>query len=176
MNEAVEEPIVEPDVAEAEAEQAEEPTIEEQLAAAQAEAEDYKDRWLRLQAEFANARKRMDKQRVQAYQNATAELAEKILPAIDDFERAFANVPQQIAEDGWFEGIELVQKKMVGILERFNVTPIEALGEPFDPNLHEAITAQPSDEHESGTVIQELQKGYMVGERVIRPSLVIVAQ
>lgn len=153
-----------------------EPTLEEQLEAAQAEVADYKDRWLRSQAEFANARKRMDRERMLSYQNATADLAAKILPILDDFERAIDNVPEPIGEDDWFEGIELVYRKMLGILEGFGVEPIEAVGEPFDPNLHEAINQEPSDEYESGVVIRELQKGYQLGDRVIRPSLVSVAQ
>lgn len=151
-------------------------SLEDQLAAAQAEATDFQDRWLRSQAEFANARKRMEKQRVQSYQNATGDLAAKLLPIIDDFDRAVANVPADIAADGWFEGIQLVYRKMGTVLEGFSVQPIAAVGEPFDPNLHEAISQEPSDEYESGTVVRELQKGYMVGDRVIRPSLVSVAQ
>lgn len=154
----------------------EEPTIEQQLESAMAEAADYKDRWMRGQAEFANARKRMEKQRVQNYQNTMADLAAKILPAIDDFDRAVENVPDAISADSWFEGMQLVHKKLANILESFDVKTIEAVGEPFDPNFHEAITMEPSDEYESGVVIRELQKGYIVGDRVIRPSLVIVSQ
>lgn len=177
INEVVEEPLVEPEVTqETEEEIEQEISLEEQLEAAKAEAEDYKDRWVRVNADFENARKRMAKQRSQSYQNATADLAEKILPVIDDFGRALENVPESIASDSWFEGIELVQRKLENILVSFEVKPIKAVGEQFDPNLHEAITAQPSEEHESGTVLKELQKGYMIGERVIRPSLVIVAQ
>ncbi|MEM7331622.1 MAG: nucleotide exchange factor GrpE [Chloroflexota bacterium] len=154
----------------------EELTVEQQLEAALVEASDYKDRWMRGQAEFANARKRMDKQRIQSYQNALADLAGKILPAIDDLDRAIENVPVAVSEDGWFEGIQLVQKKMISILENFNVKPIEAVGEPFDPNVHEAITMEPSDEYESEVVIREMQKGYMIGDQVIRPSLVVISQ
>lgn len=158
------------------AEQSEELTVEQLLEQAKVEADDYKDRWMRAQADFANAKKRMEKQRTQTYQVATADLAKKLLPAIDDFERALQNVPQPIAEDNWFEGVQLVHKKLSTILEQFDVQPIEAVGEPFDPNVHEAITAEPSAEYESGTIIKELQKGYKVGEQVIRPSLVVVAQ
>lgn len=152
------------------------PTMEEQLAAAQAEAEDYKDRWLRSQAEFANARRRMEKERIELYGTATSDVMKKLLPVLDDFERALMNVPEVIREDSWLEGMELVQRKLLTILENFNVTPIKAVGQPFDPNLHEAITQEPSDEHESGMICQELQKGYKIGDRVIRPSLVAVAE
>jgi molecular chaperone GrpE len=150
-------------------------TIEEQLAAAQAEAEDYKDRWLRSQAEFANARKRMEKQRLDTYTNATVNVMDKLLPVVDDFERAMENLPPEISEHIWLEGIQLVQRKLLTMLENFNVAPIEALGEPFDPNLHEAITQEPTDEYESGSVCRVLQTGYKIGDRVIRPSLVVVA-
>ena len=159
----------------AEAEPTEPPTLEEQLTAVQAEAEDYKDRWLRSQAEFANARKRMEKQRLDAFSNATANVMTKLLPIVDDFERAMENLPEDISEDSWLEGIQLVQRKLLSTLENFNVTAIEAIGEPFDPNLHEAITQEPTDEFESGAVCRVLQTGYKIGDRVIRPSLVVVA-
>ena len=159
----------------AEAEPVEPPTLEEQLTAVQAEAEDYKDRWLRSQAEFANARKRMEKQRLDAFSNATANVMTKLLPIVDDFERAMENLPAEISENSWLEGIQLVQRKLLSTLENFNVTAIEAIGEPFDPNLHEAITQEPTDEFESGAVCRVLQTGYKIGDRVIRPSLVVVA-
>lgn len=152
------------------------PTLEEQLAAAQAEAADYKDRWLRGQAEFANARKRMEKERIELYGMATADVIKKLLPVLDDFERALANVPENIQENPWLEGIDLVQRKLFNILENFNVTPIPAVGQPFDPNWHEAITQEPTDEYTSGHICRELQKGYKIGDRVIRPSLVAVAE
>lgn len=158
-----------------ESESTESPTIEEQLAAAQAEAEDYKDRWLRSQAEFANARKRMEKQRLDIYTNATANVIEKLLPIVDDFERAMGSLPEEIRENSWLEGMQLVQRKLLATLENFNVTPIEAVGEPFDPNLHEALTQEPTDEFESGVVCRVMQTGYKIGDRVIRPSLVVVA-
>ena len=161
---------------EADSEAAAEPlTLEEQLAAVQAEAEDYKDRWLRSQAEFANARKRMEKQRLDTYSTATANVIDKLLPVVDDFERAMENLPAEISENSWLEGIQLVQRKLVAMLDNFNVTPIEAVGEPFDPNLHEAITQEPTDAYESGVVCRVLQTGYKIGDRVIRPSLVVVA-
>jgi molecular chaperone GrpE len=161
--------------ADGESEAAAPPTLEEQLAALQAEMEEYKDRWLRSQAEFSNARKRMEKQRVETYANATADVMRKLLPVMDDFARAMEVMPAELAENSWSEGIGLVNKKLENLLEGFNVKPIAAVGEPFDPNLHEAIMQEESDEVESGHVLRELQKGYLLGERVIRPSLVVVA-
>lgn len=154
---------------------AEPTTLEEQLTAVQAEADDYKDRWLRSQAEFANARKRMEKQRLDTYSNATANVMDKLLPIVDDFGRAMENLPAEIEGHSWLEGIQLVQRKLFATLENFNVTPIEAVGEVFDPNLHEAITQAATDEFESGVVCRVLQTGYRIGDRVIRPSLVVVA-
>ncbi len=151
------------------------PTIEEQLELAMAEVASLKDSSLRAQAELANARKRFEKQRLQAYTSANAELAAKLLPALDDFERAMENVPEAISEDSWFSGMELVQRKLTSILEGMGLQPIEAVGEPFDPNYHEAIGAEDSAEFESGIVTREMQKGYQLGDRVVRPSLVMVA-
>ncbi len=160
----------------AEAEEARELTIEEQLEVALAESAKNLEGWQRAQAEFANARKRFDKQRIDAYTNAKADVISKLLPAIDDFDRAMDNVPEALENDGWFEGVQLVQRKLGNILEHFNVVPIDAVGQEFDPNVHEALSQEPSDEFESGAVTRELQKGYKVGDRVIRPSLVYVAE
>ncbi len=168
--------IVETEPGEEPAAEAEVLSIEDQLANALAEAEDYKDRWMRSQAEFANARKRMERQRTEAYTNAKADVVSKLLPALDDFERAIESTPEQISEDGWYEGIQLVERKFKTMLETLNISPIEAVGAHFDPNFHEAISQEPTDEYESGVVCRELQKGYQIGDRVIRPSLVIVAQ
>ena len=157
-------------------EEAEPLTVEEQLAAAQAEAARNLDGWQRTQAEFANARKRFDKQWAEANSNATVNVIAKVIPVIDDFDRAMENVPAAVASDKWFEGIQLVHRKLNTILEHFNVVPIEAVGQPFAPTHHEALMQEPSDDYASGTVTRELQKGYRVGERVIRPSLVYVAE
>ncbi|PID84690.1 MAG: nucleotide exchange factor GrpE [Chloroflexi bacterium] len=159
----------------AESEEEKEPTLEEQLEAAKEEAAKNLDGWMRSQAEFANARKRMEKQRVDIQVRATTDMATRLLPVIDDFERALANVPEAISEDSWFAGVEMVNRKLIGILESLNVVPIEAVGEAFDPNCHEAIMQEESDEYESGVVTEELQKGYKIGDRVVRPSLVKVA-
>jgi len=154
----------------------EEPSLEDQLAAAQDEAAKNLDSFLRAQAELANARKRFEKQQMMAYTNANADLVAKLLPALDDFDRAIENVPDPIREDKWFEGIELVHRKLLGILDNLNVQEIEALGQPFDPNYHDALAQEPSDEFEVGSVMRVMVKGYKVGDRVIRPCLVTVAE
>ncbi|MCA9994377.1 MAG: nucleotide exchange factor GrpE [Anaerolineales bacterium] len=156
--------------------QATELTLEEQLEAARAEASKHLDGYLRAQAEVANARKRFEKQQALARTNAMADVVAKLLPVLDDFGRAVDNVPEAVAADGWYSGIELVHRKLNGILDNFNVKPIEAVGQMFDPNFHEAISQEPSDEYESGVVTRELLKGYQIGDRIIRPALVYVAE
>lgn len=174
--EAAERAITDPDAVEtAVAAEEKDLSLEEQLEVARAEAARNLDGWMRAQAEFANARKRFQRERTNAYTNATAEVVQQLLPALDDFERAIGNAPQAVQENEWFEGIVLVQRKLDGILERLNVQPIEAVGEPFDPNLHEAIMQEESDEYESGVVTREMQKGYKMGDKVIRPTMVYVA-
>ena len=150
-------------------------SLEERLEEAEAQAAEYLDGWQRARAEFANAKKRLEKSRVEARRNATVEVIGKLLPVLDDFERALENVPDEIAEDGWFEGIALIDRKLRDILKSENIERIETVGKPFDPNLHEAVLQEESDEYESGVVIKELQSGYRLDERVIRPAMVIVA-
>lgn len=150
-------------------------SLEERLAVAEAQAAEYLDGWQRARAEFANARKRLERQRAEAFSNAAVAHATSLLPILDDFDRALDNVPQSIAGDGWFEGIILVRRKLQKLLDDLKVEPIEALGQPFDPNFHEALSLKDVDGAESGTVIEELQTGYRIADRVIRPSLVNVA-
>jgi molecular chaperone GrpE len=152
-----------------------EPTLEELLAAAKEKAAEYLDGWQRERAEFANARKRLEKQRAEAYKNAAVDYAARLLPILDDFDRALTNVPPDIEADSWFEGIQLVRRKLQSIMEGLKVEAIEAVGQPFDPNFHEALSLKDADGVESGTVIEELLVGYRMGDRVIRPSLVNVA-
>ncbi len=157
-------------------ETAAEPSLEEQLEAAKEEAAQNLDSYLRAQAELSNARKRFEKQQAQVYTNANADLVLKLLPVLDDFDRAMESVPEEISEEPWFEGIELVHRKLLGILDSLNVKEIEAVGQPFDPNFHDALAQEPSEDHESGTVTREMVKGYQLGDRVVRPSLVYVAE
>ena len=150
-------------------------TPEERLASAEARAAEYLEGWQRARAEFANARKRMERDRADARRNATIDVVSRLLPILDDFERALETVPEDVAANNWFEGVALVHRKMHSILESVDIERIEALGQPFDPNVHEAVLQEESDEHESGSVIKELQKGYRLNDRVIRPAMVVVA-
>jgi molecular chaperone GrpE len=160
----------------------EELTVEEQLAVMEVKASEYEakaaeylDGWQRARAEFANARKRLERQRAEAYSNAAVDYAKKLLPILDDFDRAIDNAPPEIRDSDWFDGITLVQRKLTGILDDLNVRRIEAIGQPFDPNFHEALALMEADGVESGVVIEELQIGYCIGDRVIRPALVNVS-
>jgi molecular chaperone GrpE len=147
----------------------------EKLAESEAQAAEYLDGWQRARAEYANARKRLERERAEAYKRAAVDYAQKMLPILDDFNRALANVPESIEQDDWYEGITLVTRKMNSILDGLNVERIEAVGELFDPNIHEALALTEAEGFESGTVVEEVQSGYRLGDRIIRPVLVNVA-
>lgn len=147
--------------------------LKAQLAEAESKASEYKDGWARSQAEFQNYKKRVERDNALTYASMKGDIIKKILPALDDLERALQNRP---ADDAWASGIELIARKLQNTLESEGVKKIEAKGAEFDPNFHEAITHEPSDEVESGHVIDVAQNGYILGERVIRPALVRVAQ
>lgn len=144
-----------------------------QLKEAEAKIVEYKDGWARAQAEFQNYKKRVERDNEAFKANTKGDIFKKVLPVLDDLERALQNRP---ADDSWASGIELVARKFQNILEMEGVKKIEAKGAAFDPNFHEAISHEPSDEVESGHVIDVVQNGYVIGERVIRPALVRVAQ
>ncbi|MFN2125672.1 MAG: nucleotide exchange factor GrpE [Candidatus Promineifilaceae bacterium] len=165
----------EPQAAEEASLEEEEPSLEDQLQEAQDEAAKNRDSYLRAQAELANARKRFEKQRALTYVNANADLVSKLLPVLDDYERAIDTVPEAVSQDPWYQGVELVYRKLLSILESLNVKEIEALGTPFDPNFHEALGTEPTDDVESGSVSRVMLKGYQIGDKVVRPSLVYVA-
>jgi molecular chaperone GrpE len=146
--------------------------LEKQLAEAQSQVAEYKDGWQRAVADFQNYRRRVQVEKDEAYQIALGSVIRRYLPILDDLERALQNKPA----DPWAEGIELIYRKLKTILENEGVRPIEAEGQPFDPNIHEAISEEPAEGVESGTVIGVVQNGYMLGERVLRPATVRVAQ
>lgn len=158
----------------AEAEGTEAVDLAQMLVLSQEEAAKNLEGWQRALADLANARKRFEKQSQAAYDNATIALVNKLLPAIDDFERAMDNVPAEVAELSWFDGMNGVLRKMQTILEGINAERITAVGEPFDPNLHDALSTEESDTYESGIILRELVAGYRIGDKVIRPALVIV--
>ena len=148
--------------------------LERELADVRAKNEEHLYNWQRSAADFANFKRRTDEERATVGQFSTAILIGKLLTVLDDFDRALENVPAD-AHEGWIEGIELVERKLRGVLEAEGLTPIEAVGQPFDPNLHEAVVHEPTADHPDNQVIGELQRGYRLHDRVIRPSLVRVA-
>lgn len=156
---------------------AEAPNLEEQLAAAQQEAAENMDRWQRTAAEFANFKRRQEEQRKLQRDRIKAEVLEGVISALDDMVIAFQHVPDELDGQlvGWVEGFRLVQRKLDKILDDQNVMPISIEGK-FDPNLHEAVSYEASDNHDDGDIIEELRRGYQIGNRVIRPALVRVAQ
>jgi molecular chaperone GrpE len=130
------------------------------------------DRLLRTAAEFDNYRKRMDRERRDLAEYTAGEAIKDLLPIIDNLERA---LQASALDDPLRKGVELIHKQMLEILRRRGVTPIEALGADFDPNVHEAVTQEESAQHREGEVMEELQRGYKVGDRLLRPAMVKVA-
>ena len=135
--------------------------------------EELEDRVKRQMAEFENFRKRTDKEKSQMYDMGAKTVIEKILPVIDNFERGLENVPEGCNE-AFVNGMQMIYKQMTDELDKIGVKPIEAVGQPFDPNIHNAVMQTESEEYESGTVAQELQKGYMYHDTLVRPSMVSV--
>jgi len=149
--------------------------LRRQLAEAEAKAAEYLDGWQRARAEFANYKRRNDQEKNELIKVANAALITRLLPALDDFERAFQTLPPGLSSLTWIDGIFLIYRKLLAILEAEGLTPIETQGQVFDPSVHEAVTHEPSTEYEEGHIIGEVQKGYKLGDRVLRPSLVRVS-
>lgn len=147
----------------------------QELEEVKAKEAEYLDGWQRARAELSNARKRFQREREQAYGNARADVLAPLLSVVDDFERAFETLPDNLSGLTWIEGIVLIHRKFQMLLEQNGVTPIEAVGQEFDPFLHQAVTHEPSDTVPAGHVINELQKGYKMGDRLLRPSMVRVS-
>lgn len=146
-----------------------------ELEQARAEIADLKDRLLRSQADFENYKRRMAREREELVIYANQKLLLNLLPVLDNLERALATAPTA-GDEKLRQGVELTARSFRDILAKEGVTPIEAVGKPFDPNEHEAVMTEESSEHEDGTVIFEFQKGYRLGDRVIRPSMVKVSR
>jgi molecular chaperone GrpE len=149
----------------------------EQVKQAKAEAAENLDGWQRARAEFANYKRRTDAERIELSVTAGAEVLARVLPIVDDFDRAAATLPGELKDQPWINGVLLVYRKLTGLLEQSNVKPIPVQpGDAFDPNRHEAITHEDAAQIESGHIIGEATRGYTLGERVLRPALVRVAK
>jgi molecular chaperone GrpE len=146
----------------------------EKLERAEARAAEYLDSLQRERASFQNYRKRVERERAEQAELQASRLLLKLLPILDDFDRAIAAIPEA-ERDQWFDGVTLIQRKLERFMADEGVTEIAALGEAFDPALHEAMAVVHDTDAESGTILDVMQRGYMHGGRVLRPALVRVA-
>jgi len=149
--------------------------ISDPTEALQREKDALQDRLLRTAAEFDNYRKRMDRERRDLAEYAAADILNDLLPILDNFERAL-QAPATADTDAFRKGIELIHKQMLDVLKKRGVKPIVALGTDFDPNFHQAVIHEPSSTHREGEVMEELQRGFLLGERLLRPAMVKVAK
>lgn len=151
------------------------PDVDEAVVAAQKERDAYKEQFLRAVADFDNYRKRIERERRELSEYAAADVLLELLPIIDNFERAL-QAPASGEAEAFKRGVELIHKQMLDLLRKRGVSRIDALGADFDPNVHQAVIHEPSEEHREGEVMQELQYGYKLGDRLLRPSMVKVAK
>lgn len=142
----------------------------------QEKADEYLDGWQRSRAEFANYKKRIERERDEEGSRIKGEIIMRFLNVMDDLERAIRERPQQGDMAAWADGIDMIYRKLNAIFESEGVTRIEALGKQFDPNYHEAILQVESDDHQEGEIVEVIQQGYQIGDRVLRPALVRVAK
>lgn len=145
------------------------------LDALRAERDALQDRLLRTAAEFDNYRKRIERERRDQIEIAAADALLDMLPIIDNLERAL-QAPAGPDPDAFRKGVELIHRQMLDLLRKRGAHPIEAVGTDFDPNVHEAVLHEPSEQHRDGEVMAELQRGYRIGDRLLRPAMVKVAK
>lgn len=149
---------------------------QQELEKAKTQAAEYLDQWRRTAAEFSNYKKRLEKEQAEQSRLAAASIIRRLLPILDDFDRAFRTLPSNLMGLTWIDGIALIHRKLQILLEQERVKPIETEGKTFDPLFHEAVTHEEAEGFSEGQIISEVQKGYMVGDRVLRPALVRVAK
>ncbi|MDO8687613.1 MAG: nucleotide exchange factor GrpE [Dehalococcoidales bacterium] len=147
--------------------------LQQALAEAKQKAENYLANWQRTQADFINYKRRSEQAKEEINESANAALILSLLPVLDDLERAFASIPPELGKLSWVDGIRLIEHKLRLNLEAQGLSPIKAVGEPFNPMLHEGAMHAKGKE---GVVIRELQKGYRLYDRVLRPAMVVVGE
>lgn len=147
-----------------------------ELAELQRERDDYKDRWLRKGAEFDNYRKRIDRERREATERAAEAVLGDLLPVLDDLERALAAETGEASAESYRRGVELIHKQILDLITRRGAKPIETVGQQFDPNLHQAVASESVPGVPDGEIVEELRRGYLLGDRLLRPAMVKVAQ
>ncbi|MCA9069483.1 MAG: nucleotide exchange factor GrpE [Planctomycetaceae bacterium] len=150
-------------------------SLKEQLEAAVAERDENRNKWLRTEAELDNYRKRVQREAEELRKYQALSFVRDLLPGLDNLHRALQAAETSKNLDDLLKGLSMVTQQFDGILSQHSVKPIEAVGEPFDPNLHEAVQQFPSAEHPPMTVVQDLERGYILHDRVVRPSKVIVS-
>jgi molecular chaperone GrpE len=148
---------------------------ENELEKLRAEVQTNLDGWQRSRAEFANYKRRTQQEIAESKQRGALEALGKILPVLDDFDRALSNVPAEFQGHAWVNGANLILKNMQKVLDEYAIEVIDPVGQEFNPNLHEAIGTEDSSDYASGIVTVTLQKGYKSGDKVLRPALVKVA-
>jgi molecular chaperone GrpE len=151
------------------------PAPPDRALALERERDDFKDRWLRKTAEFDNYRRRVERERREQADQAVVDLISELLLVVDDFDRALT-VDAGDGAAAYRKGVELIHAKFHDMLRKMGVRPIEALGADFDPNIHQAVIQEVSPDHREGEVIGELQKGYTLHDRLLRPTMVKVAK
>jgi len=150
--------------------------LQNELAEAKKQSEYHLDQWKRTAANLQNYRKHVEKERADLVNSAKASVIVQVLPVLDDLERAFVTIPFELSRLTWTEGLALIDRKLRLILEKEGLEEIEALGELFDPSLHQALLEEETEQYPDGHVMAILQKGYKVDERVLRPALVKIAR
>jgi molecular chaperone GrpE len=150
--------------------------LQRELEQTRSQCDEYFDGWQRERADFTNYKKRIERDNAQAYQNALTSVIKKYLVILDDLERALKTRPTEGDGATWADGVALIHRKLATLLEQEGIRRMEAEKEIFDPNRHEAIILEDSSDHESGQIIEVIQQGYLLGDRVIRPALVRVAR
>lgn len=150
--------------------------LQQELQNAQTQCKEYFEGWQRERADFMNYKKRVERDQAQLHQVITANIIKKFLVVLDDMERAIRNRPADAEQQEWWNGVDLIYRKLQSILEAEGIQPIAAAGDQFDPNLHEAISHEENGEVQSGHIIEVVQQGYRLGDRIVRPALVRVAQ
>lgn len=147
--------------------------LQKSLAEQTNRAQEYYDRWLRLQADFENFRRRTRQEKEDFYKYASEQLVNALLPVLDNFALAIAAEGDSI--EGFKAGVQMIYRQLLDVLATEGVTPIQSVGEPFDPTKHEAVAQDNSGEHPAGTVVEEFRKGYCLKDKVIRPAMVKVS-
>jgi molecular chaperone GrpE len=150
--------------------------VREELAKKAAEAAEYLDNWRRSAAELSNARKRMLREQEEARATAAERVLGKLLPVLDDMDRAFAALPEDQAAGEWVSGFRAIQRKLQALLESEGVVPIRTEGQTFNPSLHYAVTHEEAEGYSEDEIIGEAARGYMLHDKVLRPSMVRVAK